>query len=313
MNEENLNISELYESNQVNGWLGEDVAKEQWDWIKTSSSFVNFSLSPPQSSSQRMMLYDVVRKVLGKDTENYPQQIGDCVSFGMKNAIEYLQCCEILLKGDFERFRPIFPPYLYGTGRIYVGGGRLGNSDGSLGSWMADAVVKYGTIPSDEEGVPKYSGSVAKSWGGPNGKVHLDKWKELGQKHLGSAAKINNWDELVAAICNGYPVTIASNQGFVMEADSEGFHAPRGTWNHQMAIIGVDNEHRTPYAIILNSWGDAHGKLKDFKTNEDLPIGCLRVKKGVVERMIRQGETFAISNLDGFEERPLDKALFKLI
>lgn len=237
--------------------------------------------------------------------------VHNCVSFGAKNAIEYLICTEMLMKGDRETFKPIFPPYLYGTGRVFVGRGQI-NGDGSLGSWMADAVVQYGTIPSDVEGCPAYSGSIAREWGARPGPP--TKFVEIGKNHLvKSAAKINSWDELVTAICNGYPCTVASNQGFNMEPSRDGFHAPSGTWAHQMCIIGIDDESSDPYAVILNSWGDAHSRLKDFETNEDLPIGVLRVRKRTIERMIDAEETFAYSNFDGFPDRQIEKELFKLI
>ena len=238
----------------------------------------------------------------------------NCVSFGMKNAMEYLQCCEILMNKDAEEFKPIFPPYLYGIGRIYIGNGQLGNEDGSLGSWMADAIVKYGIVNTQEDGLPKYSGEVAKLWGGPNGKPYLDKWKSTGQKHLvKSAAPVKNWDQLVAAICNGYPCTIASNQGFQMKPDSNGFHQASGNWGHQMCVIAIDDEYSEPYVIILNNWGDCHGELFDFNNKEKLPVGTLRVKKNVMINMINTGECFAISNFDGFKTQNLSKELFKLI
>lgn len=308
-------IAALYNQNMLTGWAGEELAKSQWDLLKAEPSFKEFPKFK-STASRRMMLHEVVRKYLGKDTNNYPQEIGDCVSFGAKNAVEYLMCCERLLLRDNEKFRPVFPPYLYGTGRIYIGGGQLGNGDGSLGVWMADAIVKYGVLCSDEEGVPAYKGSVASAWGGTRGKPYLDKWKPTAEIHpVKSAAKIDSWDEFVSAICNGYPCTVASMQGFEMEAGSDGFHDPRGEWAHQMCWIGVDDEHRDPYALLLNSWGDAHGRLKDFNTGEDLPVGVLRVRKRVVESMIRAGETFAFSNFVGFpdQQEKLNKELFKLI
>lgn len=308
------NIANLYNSG-LNGWAGPELAKSEWNLLKSSSSFKPFPKTFA-SASRRMMLFEVTRKVLGQDTKNYAQEIGDCVAFGAKNAVEYLICCERLLKGDFEKFRSVFPPYLYGTGRIYIGGGQLGNGDGSLGSWMADAIVKYGVLASDEPNVPAYTGSVSKAWGGRSGKSYLDKFKSIGEAHpVQSAAKINSWDDLVNAICNGYPCTVASEQGFQMEAGGDGFHDASGNWAHQMCIIGVDDEASEPYAIILNSWGDAHGRLKDFKTGEPLPVGVLRVRKRTIESMIRAGETFAYSNFEGFpdQEVKLTKELFKLI
>jgi hypothetical protein len=188
----------------------------------------------------------------------------------------------------------------------------MDGSDGSSGSWMADAVIKYGALAREEQGVPAYSGRVAHQWGDTPGppKNFIDIAKEHPVK---SAAKIGGWDDLVSAVCNGYPCTVASNQGFNMEASSDGFHSPRGTWSHQMCIVGVDDEYNDPYAIILNNWGDVHGRLKDFNNNEDLPMGVLRVRKKTIERMIGADETFAYSNFDGFPEQPIEKELFKLI
>lgn len=303
-----------YERGNVKGWAGEDVAKYEWNLLKSSPSFKKFRLKGVVGATRKMMLFDITRTVLGKDTQNYAQEIGDCVSFGMKNAIEHLQCSEILLTKDPEEFKNIFPPYLYGIGRIYIGKGQLGDEDGSLGSWMADAVIKYGTVNSDS-GVPAYAGNIAKLWGGPGGKTYLDKWVDLGKQHLvKSAAKIDTWDQLVVAVCNGYPVTIASNQGFNMKPDNKGFHQPGPEWAHQMCIIGVDDEYTDPYAIILNSWGDAHGVLKDFNSGKELPVGTLRVKKSVISHMLSSGEGFAVSNFDGFKTQvdKIEKVLFKL-
>lgn len=307
------NIAELY-ANGTAGWPGKEVADQAWDVVKGDSAFKKFMLSAPRGVG-KLFLYDVTRKVLGKDTPNYPQQIGDCVSFGAKNANEYLQCCEILMHGDAESFRPIFAPYFYGTGRVFIGGGQLGNGDGSLGSWQAAAVVKYGALASDEPGVPAYSGTIAKAWGGPSGKSHLDKWVPTGQKHIiKSAAPIASWSQLLAAITNGYPVTIASTQGFEMNPRSDGFHYPSGEWAHQMTIIGIDDEWASPYVLVLNSWGDVHGQLVDFydKTTK-LPVGVLRVKKNVIEYMMSSGEAFAYSNFQGFPSQDLPQALFKLV
>lgn len=308
-----ISIATAYSEGLVKGW-DESLFKI----VGNSASSKVYKQLPPSllvgTAGRKAFLYQVTRKLLGQDTRNYPQQIGDCVSFGAKNAIEYLIACEKLLHGDTGKFRPIFPPYLYGTGRVYIGRGQLGNDDGSLGRWMAEAVIKHGVLAGDELGVPAYSGAVAKAWGGPSGSSYLNKWKSTGEKHLvKSAAQINNWDELVGAIVNGYPCTVASMQGFNMEASSDGFHKPYGQWAHQMCIIGVDDEYPDKYALILNSWGDVHGRLKSFDGNEDLPVGVIRARKNVVEAMIRAGETFAYSQFEDFEPQSIDEALFKIV
>ena len=67
-------------------------------------------------------------------------------------------------------------------------------------------------------------------------------------------ANVRSWDECRAAIRNGYPVLVCSDQGFAMERDDDGFCNPRGTWYHAMAVIGVRGGER-PGGFLLNSWG----------------------------------------------------------
>ena len=296
----------------VSGWAGQKVAKDAFYLLSTrpGNNFVKLSL--PYTSGSKMMLYNFCRKVLGKDTLNYPQEIGDCVSFGAKNACEYIICVQKALGLAPDEFRPVFPPYLYGCGRVFVGEGQMGNDDGSVGSWQAEAVQKYGVLAADEPNVPEYSGSVAKQWGYSSNS--LNKFTDLGKVHpVKSAAQVTTWKEVVAAVSNGYPVTVASNQGFTMEPGNDGFHRPSGTWGHQMCIIGVDDSYKKPYGIILNSWGDVMGQLKDFDTGEELPVGCIRATSDVIEGMVGQEDSFAYSHMNWFEEQKFSPDLFKLI
>jgi hypothetical protein len=312
----NFDIARAYAEGKVIGWgerLQPGLAKAAFELCASRGAFRPFRITgrTDATAGKKVWLWHVTRKVLGKDTAHYPQEIGDCVSFGAKNAIEYLQACERLLKGERQKWRAVFPPYLYGTGRTYIGRGQLGNSDGSLGSWMAEAVQQYGVLFADEPNVPAYSGRIAKAWGDPNPRNDLDQFKPTAMNFpVKGAALIRTWDDFVAAITNGYPCTTASNVGYDMEAGRDGFHRQRGNWAHQMAFIGVDDNDRDPYAAMLNNWGDVHGHLKDFETGEAWPVGILRVRRADVEKHLRAEETFAFSSFEGFPERRLDKALF---
>jgi hypothetical protein len=172
--------------------------------------------------------------------------------------------------------------------------------------------MKYGCLFNDEPNVPQYSGSVAKQWGAKRNL--LTPWQPTTQKYLvKSAALVSTWEEFVAAISNGYPVITGSNVGYSMQASSDGFHRQTTNWNHAMCFVGVDDRANDPYALLLNSWGDVHGQLKDFDSDEILPVGMLRVRKADVMKHINQKETFALSQFDGFPETGLDKILFKLL
>ena len=296
------------------GWVGPEIAREAYQEVCGNMPVFKSLSSVNDYKDQRQMLWEFTRKVLGKDTENFPQATGDCVSFAGKNVIEYLQCVEIALNEDMEAFHPIFPPYFYGTSRIQVGKGRLGYQAGSCGSWLQEAIKRYGTLRRNEEGVPPYSGGLAQQWGTrgvpqefiPKGQQHLIK----------TTALITTAEDVAASLLAGYPVAVCSNQGFAMTPDADGFHKPRGSWGHAMTIIGFeDHPQYGLYFIILNSWGDVHGQLKDFKTGENLPIGTLRVKADVVHSMVAQQDSFSYSQFDGFPDNSdkLHKNLFNLV
>lgn len=297
------------------GWAGPEEAKRAFDWLMKLQKQTTHPLEQlgwlfydafkvvgdPVQTEKRVALWDAVRKVTGKDTPNYAQETGDCCSFGEKNVAEYLQCQEIAA-GDREEFHAVFPPYSYGASRVLVGGGRLRGA-GSTGAWTAAAAMKYGHLRADLENVPKYSGRVADSWGysGPP-----KEFVDIAQVHVvQSAAVVNNAEEAATALRNYYPLTIASNQGFEMSAGSDGFHDPRGSWAHQMSVVYY-NEEPEPHFGILNSWGDVHGKVKDFTTDDVWPAGMLRVRASALDRMIKSGECFAFSNLTGFPARGVD-------
>lgn len=180
-----------------------------------------------------------------------------CVSFGAKHGTTFCSMVEIFKNGEAEKWRPVHPSYYYGTGRIYEGHSG-GYEDGSVGSWMAAAVMKWGSLFADEPGVPKYSGQLAKQWGADS--RGIDKWKDTAMPFtVKSATQINSWDELVAAIVNGYACPTASSIGYSMEPSSDGFHRQTTNWNHQMCFFGVDDGYKNgeePYALLLNNWDD---------------------------------------------------------
>jgi intein/homing endonuclease len=224
----------------------------------------------------------------------------NCVSWGAKHALEYLQCFS-LYTGGWDEFKVIFSPYLYGCGRVYIGGVDL-SQDGSCGINQAQAVVKYGSVPTDLPNLPKYNANVARQFG--RSKSILDRWGDEGRKHLvKSTAKVSTWDQCVQAIINGYPVTVASSVGYEMLPRSDGFHHKSGSWPHQMCIIGVDDEGNgiDSHGIIANNWGDVHGSLVDLRDPTiKLPPGVLRVRAEDIQTMLDADDSFAYSGYDGF-------------
>jgi intein/homing endonuclease len=240
------------------GWTTDPVLREeafnllaQWPRLQIVGDIPGRTYT-----GQRSMLFEVYRGAGLSDPPNYPQEIGCCVSMGMKNACEYGQLIDIT-QGAREEFKLIFPPYIYGICRNQIGQGRI-SGDGAMGVWAAEGVVKYGVIPADAEGCPKYSGSVAKKWGSRSGVP--EEFIKVGKIHLvKECAKISSWEDALKALVNGYPLTVASDYGFDMKARSDGFMKHSTTWNHQMC--------GTPY--VVTSYIKSKF-MKDVKVGDEL-------------------------------------------
>lgn len=253
-------------------------------------------------------------KVLEEACGYYPivrQMIGDCVSFGWGKGIMIAMAVDILVRKQNERWpgREICTEWLYGTGRVLVGRGRLGNDDGSIGSWQAKAVVDHGTLlrkiyeietkkgKKETFDLRRYSGKRAKSWG----------WRGLPHAMLEPTADehpvnpkpalITNFDRAADAISNGSPIAVCSNQGFNDVRDRDGFLRPTGRWNHCMLLMGVRGGRRPGLLCDNTSWG------KNWVSGpkpEGIPDGCFWIEARHATRMLSQNDSFAIPGSAGY-------------
>lgn len=290
------------------GWAGPAAAQNAWQQIGHLFAGFNVVGQAESSAGKRVVLWDFTRKMNGgTDLPNKAQEIGDCVSWGLKHATDYLACMEILRLGDQEEFHPSYAPYFYGISRVQIGGGELGNSDGSLGSWGAEGVKKYGVLRADADGVPEYKGSVAKDWGrkGPP-----EAMIALARPHLiKSAARLNSYEQVRDALFNGYPCTIASMKGWSMKLKDDGgksWFTGRDQWPHQMHLSGYDETGSRHGVFRGNSWGPtAHGPQLDG------PAGGGWQDAADLDKELRSRDTecFALSQFDGFPAQSLNYLL----
>ena len=317
----------LFSANQtveihVNDAATPPSERHGWDPSQLTKAEVQtarvFALDDPTFSSEgaQVELWDYAQQINGG--EHFPtfrQETGDCVSMGAANAVNYLQAVQIGLHGAPFELRSVYQPWIYGVSRTAkdLGAGRLGRSAGSVGSWAAKAVQQYGVLAADESDVPNYSKRIAEEWGfrGPPQK-YFDSAKDFCVR---TVALVDDYEDARDALSNGYPVTVASNQGFRMEGrafSGKLFGQPQGHWAHQMCFIGVDDEAKCPNGsqgalYCLNSWGTAaHGEPVD-----DAPPGGFWVDRRTAERMLKQGDSWAFSSFDGFPLRDLDFRVFR--
>jgi hypothetical protein len=255
------------------------------------------------------------------------QGIGDCVSWGAMHAV---YCSEAV---SFQLGQLAEPPFMPSTEAIYGGSrvearGRDGSgsspvggwSDGSYGGAAAKWVRDWGVVyrqPFPDLGydLTNYSAERAKQWGaygngGQNDRGRLD---TIAKKHPARhVVAVRTWDELVAAITAGFPVTIASSQGFASRTDESGILPASGTWMHQMCIVGIRFADKAPQgvravdaALVLNSWGTKWISYAG-KYPSDQPDGSFWATRPVIESILRQNDSYAIGDIKtGFRWRDI--------
>lgn len=223
----------------------------------------------------------------------YPaQQVGDCVSFGHGHANDLLQCVEWCLAHPGREPLPrdiqeTDTEALYAMAR--EAGGLLGRSDGCFGSAAVKAMTTLGIVSRRMLGPEgSYSGRRARAWGLHGAPRAV---KDLASRYrLGDAAQVTTWDELVAALHAGHPVTICTGKGFALARDAQGFCRERGRWGHCMFIAGVRFDR--PGACVIQSWGP---DVPTGPTGLEQPGYSFWADRAVVESILAEGDSWALS------------------
>lgn len=276
-----------------------------------------FEIIGQEEPKDRAFLWDCAKAANGgKNFRTFYQQTGSCVGNGGGQAVWYLSAVEVVRLKDQEQV--LLPFYLlpYGRSRYYAG--MRGRGEGSFGSAFAEALRKDGIISANLEGLPKYEDRTGITWGRSaelewsDGGAIKQKWLDESRKHLvKTTAQVKNAQQVRQALLNYYPCTIASDWGGLMTPPVAGDPPVRlskraDTWQHQMCVIGTINhpQHGWIY-YILNSWGvDAHGQPPANGFGE--PPGGFWVKEGDMDYIARQGDSFALSQFDGFPAQKLN-------
>jgi hypothetical protein len=220
--------------------------------------------------------------------------IGSCVGFGTVCAIE------ATLAAQSNRVPNLVQEQIYGGSRVEIGKGRIRNGDGSVGAWAAECARQYGVINRGIHGkydLSDYSVKLCKEWG--NTGIPDDLEPKCREHLVGAITLVRDWASARKALASGYGIAICSNRGFKSARDKDGFAAASGVWNHCMALIGYQT--KRPGGFIMNSWGP------DYNSGPvgagDPPSGGFWADDSTIDYMLRQGDSWAFSNVSGFPSR----------
>lgn len=242
-----------------------------------------------------------LREVWGDQWYLNQGSCGSCVAFGAALACDVLMAIDIVENRKPKPQHRVDPMTIYWGSRVEIGGGRIWG-DGSVGVWAAKYLKEYGALPQKqfpEVDLTKYSPSVCC---GPNSRRGVpDTLEPTARLHpVKDYVQAKTFDEFVAAIDSGYPVTLASNQGFRMNLDPNGFATPSGSWAHQMCGVGYELG-PDPCGYVANSWGACY--------TGGPPGWCpalKKVRKSTLERMLKQDDSWVLSDFVSFAPKGLD-------
>lgn len=260
-----------------------------------------------------VLLWLAEDKVRGRRMPTWDQKsVGSCVSFGNGRAANDL-IMQIASGGEIEApAADVATEPIYGGSRVQVGGGKI-RGDGSVGAWAAKWLRDWGVVLRGVYGthdLTAYSEQAARQYGSQGCPKDLEPVAKL--RPVKAVAQVQTAQQAWDALGSAYPVAVCSGRGF-RESLSEGFLDPSGSWGHCMEVRGRVIARRggkdAKAFVIQNSWyagwlsGDHH--FVDAKAGEkvELPEGCFLIEWSVMESMLNEGDSFAMSAIDGFPKR----------
>jgi len=307
------------------GWLDKpdevEKVKSTLRYQDADQVITSENLVARTAGSDPILPYLMFRKVTGADAPSGPQRIGDCVSWGWSNCINYLQILKIaaslnklglwdtLVRGSWPQeivfdhpnyqaanalvyeYQEICTEWAYGYSRVEIGNQRGSQEDGSVGAWAAKGATQGGYATRKKYG--PYDPKRAKLWGAQG--VPDDFEPEARKHNCPDVAPVTSYNQLVTMLRAYRPVPVCSNRGFTETRDQKGRCRPQGTWMHCMLFCGLDDE---GWPLIAQSWGPGQPSGPVYL---DQPTNTFFVSPEVADSMLRQNDSFAPAGFLGFE------------
>jgi hypothetical protein len=276
--------------------------------------FEDLYLSDGTDPDDDIFLWEEEERVFGKAIPAWNQKdVGSCVSFGWGRAA-YDIIVYLMARGLIDYFpEEVATEPIYAGSRVEVGGGRLGNSDGSLGSWAAEWVKTKGGILLRKvygaHDLRQYDTSRARQWGARG--VPDDLEPEARLHPIAAVSLVTSAKDAWTGIGLRKPLPICSNYGFDSPLKA-GFCRRNGTWNHCMTVRGrfrAKNGQRAypignSWADYLKSLGNPESVVETYSGRQvQLPTGTFCVYEEDLDGILRQRDSYLLWDQRGYTER----------
>jgi len=299
-------------------------------WIPNKQSTIDFKSQQKQpmffqagrnlagsGDGNTALLWKFFEKVTDRKLAPHNQSIGDCVAQSWALGIDILDTIQVA-HGRGQWITKCATETIYAGGRVEIGNGKV-RGDGMPGSWAGKWCRDYGILLrksylGGKYDFTTYSGSKARKWAHKcqrctdwGGGVP-DELEPIAKRHpIKTITLVTSWEQARDALYNGYPVVICSNQGFRKERDADGFARRRGRWFHSLLMAGMDDSNRRPGGLLINSWGT---DWISGPTRLGQPVGSFWADANTIDKMLKQGDSFAMSNYAGYPRRNLDYKMY---
>lgn len=302
------------------GWIPGPEAVRQWV-IKQRQPYFTQSARHLHGSGvgKRVLLWKFLEAATGTTLVPHDQGIGDCVGQGWGLGVDILTGVQIKYHFKPQKFvAKAATEVIYVGSRVEVGDGKI-RGDGSHGVWAAEWCRDYGILLrqpylNGKYDFTNYDAKKARRWGHICNRCTTwgggvpDELETIAKLHpVKTTTLVRTWPQARDAVANGYPVVICSSIGYNDERDRDGFASQRGKWYHCVLLAGIDTVFRREGGLIINSWGT---DWINGPTRLGQPKGSFWAEAEDIDKMLRQGDSFALSNYRGYPRRNLDYKLY---
>lgn len=256
--------------------------------------------------------WNAAKTVLGEYLEARNQlQVGSCTGFGTINAIEHLILLQIARAMKLNlpppgEFKELSQEAVYALSRVEIGKGIFRGGDGSLTSYTAQAVQRFGVLPRGTYGnvdLSEYSETRCRQWGETGLPDDLEEIAK--QSPVKQFTYCRSTDEVIKALRQDYPISIGSMIGVSATRDRNGLAKWDRSWSHCMCINGYTPKNGGMFHFV-NSWGETYHRGPAGPG--DPPEGGFWLSKTDLARALkdRNTECIAFSDAVGFPNRKID-------
>lgn len=236
-------------------------------------------------------------KVLGSFLPAQAQKIGSCGGAATSGGLNVLQCAQIVSGKQTDPYKPVSRAWCYVGARIITG--TRGRGEGVIPPSPLEWVKTRGAVNLEEAPGEGYEhDELAKKW--DRSGLPAELMPLAADNLIEEMAPVYSFQEAADVILGGGVVMVASNRGFTMERDRDGFCKPKGVWMHYMYFGAVVVTERGRKGLGCGqSWGKNVPGGPPLKGCPDYVFG---VDEDVVNYMLGQRDSTGVSGFKGWGE-----------